>query len=104
MDDPDGKGTSPVSHWVAWNIPPSMTMTAEGSTAGVQGTNSHGSVGYTGPHPPASDAAHHYHFQLLALDRMLTLPAGANREALLGAVKGHVLAKGELVGTFEAPK
>jgi Raf kinase inhibitor-like YbhB/YbcL family protein len=104
VDDPDGKGTSPVSHWVAWNIPATMTMAAEGSKAGEQGTNSHGSVGYTGPHPPAGDAAHHYHFQLLALDRMLSLPAGANREALLAAVKGHVLAKGDLVGTFQAPK
>jgi len=104
VDDPDGHGPSPVSHWVAWNVPPNMTMAAEGSKAGVQGTNSHKTVGYTGPHPPAGDPPHHYHFQVLALDRMLETPAGADREAVLAAAKGHVVAKGELIGTFRAPR
>ena len=47
---------------------------------------------------------HHYHFQVLALDRMIDTPAGATRDQVLAAVKGHVVAKGELVGTFQAPK
>jgi len=103
-DDPDGHGPAPVSHWVAWNIPPNMTLAAEGSQGGVQGTNSHKTVGYTGPHPPAGDPPHHYHFQVLALDRMVETPAGADREAFLAAAKGHVVAKGDLVGTFQAPR
>ena len=104
VDDPDGAGPQPVSHWVVWNIPPDVTLLPEGSNTGVQGTNSHKGKGYVGPHPPAKDAAHHYHFQVLALDRMLDTPAGAERDAVLAAVRGHVVAKGELVGTFQAPK
>jgi Raf kinase inhibitor-like YbhB/YbcL family protein len=104
VDDPDGPGPEPVSHWAAWNIPPNTTMAPEGSKSGVQGTNSHKTSGYTGPHPPAADPAHHYHFQVLALDRMIDVPAGAMRDQVLAAVKGHVVAKGELVGAFQAPK
>jgi Raf kinase inhibitor-like YbhB/YbcL family protein len=61
------------------------------------------SVGYKGPRPPEGDPAHHYHFQVFALDNKLELPAGANREELLKAMGGHVLAKGELVGWFKRP-
>jgi len=104
VDDPDGKSPQPVSHWAAWNIPANMTMAAEGSKAGVQGTNSHRTNGYTGPHPPAGDPPHHYHFQVLALDRMIDTPAGGTRDEVLAAAKGHVVAKGEVVGTFQAPK
>jgi Raf kinase inhibitor-like YbhB/YbcL family protein len=104
VDDPDGPGPNPVSHWATWNIPAGVTVATEGAQLGVEGTNSHKSLGYTGPHPPAADPAHHYHFQVLALDRMLDVPAGADREAVLAAAKGHVIAKGEVVGTFKAPK
>ena len=104
VDDPDGRSPTPVSHWAAWNIAPNTTMTPEGSTNGVQGTNSHDGVGYVGPHPPANDPPHHYHFQVLALDRMLDVAAGARREAVLAAANGHVVAKGEVVATFQAPK
>jgi Raf kinase inhibitor-like YbhB/YbcL family protein len=103
VDDPDAPGATPLSHWVAWNIPPNSTMASEGSKSGVQGTNTHNTVGYIGPHPPAGDPPHHFHFQVLALDRMLDVPAGAVREAVLAAAKGHVVAKGEVVGTFQAP-
>lgn len=104
VDDPDAPAPQPVSHWVAWNIPPDVTLLPEGSNTGVQGTNSHKGRGYAGPHPPAGDPPHHYHFQVFALDRMIDLPAGATREQWLAAAKGHVVAKGELVGTFQAPK
>lgn len=104
VDDPDSAGPEPTSHWVAWNIPAGTTMLPEGAKTGVQGTNSHKSVGYTGPHPPVADMAHHYHFQVLALDRTLDVPAGAVRDQVLAAAKGHVLAKGEVVGLFAAPK
>ncbi|THD59860.1 YbhB/YbcL family Raf kinase inhibitor-like protein [Phenylobacterium sp.] len=104
VDDPDGPDPQPVSHWAAWNIPAGVTVATEGAQLGVQGINSHRSLGYSGPHPPAADPPHHYHFQVLALDRMLNLPAGAERDALLAAAKGHVIAKGEVVGTFKAPR
>ena len=61
-----------------------------------------GWTGYVGMKPPAGPA-HRYHVQVLALDQALDLPAGAGREAVLEAVKGHVLAAGDLVGTFQKP-
>ncbi len=61
-----------------------------------------GSVGYTGPKPPVGDTAHHYHFQVFALDvETLGLDPGANRDAVLKAMEGHVLGKGQIIGTFE---
>nr|MEA2798373.1 hypothetical protein [Phenylobacterium sp.] len=103
VDDPDAPGPTPFAQWVAWNIPVNTTMAPEGSKSGVQGTNSHNTIGYVGPHPPAGDPPHHYHFQVLALDRMIDVPAGAVRASVLAAAKGHVVAKGEVVGTFKAP-
>jgi Raf kinase inhibitor-like YbhB/YbcL family protein len=70
----------------------------------LQGSNSKSEQGYFGPRPPPADPAHHYHFQVFALDTELDLPRGFNRHALLEAMKGHVLATGELVGTFQQPE
>jgi Raf kinase inhibitor-like YbhB/YbcL family protein len=113
MEDPDSrKPPVPVIHWVAWNIPPRSTGLREGlekqdrleEPAGMrQGPSTSGQVGYKGPRPPAGDPPHHYHLQIFALDRALDLPAGADRDEILGAVKGHVLASGELVATFKRP-
>ena len=105
MEDPDARSAKPFVHWVAWNIPPTTTSLPEGlkeTPAGmVQGAAGRGSAGYFGPRPPAADPPHHYHFAVLALDTMLDLPSGADRDALLKAASGHVLAKGELVGTYD---
>ena len=113
LEDPDAKTTPlPVVHWVVWNIPADTTGLREGLEAldrldlpkGLtQGANYSGAAGYKGPKPPEGDPAHHYHFQVFAVDRMLDLPLGSGREQLLGALKGHVQAKGELVGTFARP-
>jgi Raf kinase inhibitor-like YbhB/YbcL family protein len=114
-EDPDAKTTPlPVVHWVAWNIPPSVTSLREGLESldrledpmGLrQGPNTaSGNVGYKGPRPPEGDPPHHYHFEIFALDKMLDLRAGANREDLVQAMSGHVLAKGELIGLFKRPQ
>ena len=66
----------------------------------LQGRTTRGSVGYYGPRPPVGDPPHHYHFQVFALDTMLDVPLGADRDQVLDAMQGHVLAKGELVGTY----
>jgi Raf kinase inhibitor-like YbhB/YbcL family protein len=109
MEDPDAKPKQPFVHWLAWNIPAETTTLPEGlqeqlrltEPDGVlQGANSRGSVGYYGPHPAVGDPAHRYHIQVLALDMMLSVPAGADRDTVLAAVEGHVLAKGELVGSY----
>jgi len=110
MEDPDAKPALPFVHWLAWNIPASVLKLPEGvqeqprltEPDGVlQGRTTRGSIGYYGPRPPVGDAAHHYHFQVFALDvAKLDAPFGADRDTLLAAMKGHVLAKGKLVGRY----
>jgi Raf kinase inhibitor-like YbhB/YbcL family protein len=106
MEDPDATSQRPFVHWLAWNIDPASGGLAEGIAAEapglVQGRNGRGANGYFGPRPPGG-RPHHYHFQLFALDAPLDLAAGADREALLAAMQGHVLAKGTLVGIFGRP-
>ncbi|MGH7137482.1 MAG: YbhB/YbcL family Raf kinase inhibitor-like protein, partial [Pirellulales bacterium] len=58
-------------------------------------------VGYRGPAPPKGHGVHHYHFHLYALDAPLSLAAKADKKQLLAAMKGHILAEGELVGTYQ---
>jgi Raf kinase inhibitor-like YbhB/YbcL family protein len=110
MEDPDARPVTPFVHWVAWNIPGNVTMLPEGlqeqgrltEPEGVmQGKTTRGSLGYYGPRPPVGDAPHHYHFQVLALDTQLQLPAGATRDEVLAAAQGHVIGKGELVGRYQ---
>jgi Raf kinase inhibitor-like YbhB/YbcL family protein len=110
-DDPDADKPKPYTHWIAYDLPASTTKLREGipGTAILQepknmkqGANSRGSLGYTGPNPPVGDPAHHYHFQVFALDvETLGLEPGAKRDAVLQAMEGHVLAEGQIVGTFK---
>jgi Raf kinase inhibitor-like YbhB/YbcL family protein len=108
MEDPDAP-QKPFVHWLAWNIPASVTSLPEGvqeqprltQPEGVlQGRTTRGSIGYFGPRPPVGDPAHHYHFQIFALDTVLSLGFGSDRDQLLQAMRGHVLAKGEIVGRY----
>jgi len=101
-DDPDAPRPKPWVHWVAYKIPAKATSLAEGSAGGaLEGPNDFGNQGYGGPMPPPGHGTHHYHFKLYALDTELDLGPGANKEKLLKAVQGHVIAEGELVGTYE---
>jgi Raf kinase inhibitor-like YbhB/YbcL family protein len=110
MEDPDARPITPFVHWLAWNIPadhhhlPAGLQEQERLTdpEGVlQGRTSRGSVGYLGPRPPVGDPPHHYHFQVFALDTLLDVPPGAERDPLLAAMSGHVIASGEAVGTYQ---
>jgi Raf kinase inhibitor-like YbhB/YbcL family protein len=107
-EDPDARPVTPFVHWLAWNIVP--TQLPEGLQKGLrltappglmQGPTTRGSPGYFGPRPPVGDPPHHYHFQLFALDTMLDLKPGADRDEVIAAMKGHVIAKGEIVGTYQ---
>ena len=114
VEDPDGS-SKPVVHWIAWNVPAGTTRLPEGlqerdllnggPIEGImQGASGRGTVGWCGPRPPKGDKPHHYHFQVLALDRQLDLPLGATRDQLLAATVGHMIATGDLVGTYGEPK
>lgn len=112
-DDPDAKEPKPFTHWIAYDIPAATARLREGlptdpilvEPKGLkQGVNSMGSTGYTGMKPPVGDPPHSYHFQVFALDvPALGLEPGATRADVLQAMQGHVLASGEVVGTFERP-
>ncbi len=103
LEDPDAPMATPFVHWMVWNIPASSEGTAEGAApaGAVQGKLAFvGRSGYFGPRPP-DGPAHHYHFQVFALDSALELKPDADRAALAAAMKGHVLASGELVATYQ---
>ena len=110
VDDPDAPTAQPWVHWVIYKIPPDAAGLAEGipadaqltSPAGaLQGRNTSGDIGYHGPMPPPSHGVHHYHFKLYALNTQVDLKPGADKQALLSAMEGHILAQGELVGTYQ---
>ena len=105
MDDPD----APIdfTHWLVWNIPPGSQQLAEGaSTEGsmprgsAEGRNNFGRLGYGGPCPPRGNP-HHYFFRVYALDIRLDLSAAATRREVDAAMGGHILAQGQIVGTYQ---
>ncbi len=101
-EDPDAPMQKPFSHWVMVGISPSVHRLDEGVTRGAHpGTNSAHKQGYMGPMPPPGHGVHHYHFEVFALDAPLSLGAKPTRDDVLEAMKGHVLACGETVGTYE---
>ena len=105
MDDPDAPG-GVFDHWVLFNLPPHLeglslgvSNVAELAGGGTHGRNSTGNVGYLGPCPPPG-SAHHYRFTAFALDRMLELDSSANKQDLLDAMSGHILADSLRTGTY----
>ncbi|OGL26355.1 hypothetical protein A3E49_03020 [Candidatus Saccharibacteria bacterium RIFCSPHIGHO2_12_FULL_49_19] len=103
MHDPDAVSGDFV-HWVTWNLPPSTSDFPEGNapSGATQGKNSAGRNGYMGPCPPVGTGTHHYMFELYALDEILDLDDGTDREELEAAMEDHVLAKVTLTGLFSA--
>ncbi len=99
VDDPDAPmGT--FDHWIAWNIPGKTTSLAEGVKLESQGKNHFGNEKYDGPMPPPGPE-HRYFFKLYALDCTLSLKKGSTKGELQSAIKGHILAEAELMGTYQ---
>lgn len=110
MDDPDAPTPEPWVHWVIYKIPVdtsglaasvAKTATLAAPAGALQGKNSFGNIGYGGPAPPRGHGVHHYHFKLYALDTAMNLSSSLSKTQLLSAMKGHILAEGELVGTYQ---
>jgi Raf kinase inhibitor-like YbhB/YbcL family protein len=104
-------GTDDMLHWLLWNIPGSARSLPEGIPQGSQlpdGTRQISVSGpyYRGPGAPASGPAHHYVFELYALDGPINVAAvgqspAETRAAVLAALAGRVRAKGVMVGLFK---
>jgi len=104
-DDPDAPVGTWV-HWVLYDLPPNTTELPEAvaktqvtSSGAKQGLNSWPRLGYGGPCPPPGKP-HRYFFKLYALDTMLDLKPGATKKDVEAAMKGHILAEGQLMGTY----
>ena len=97
----------PISHWVVYDIPSTMTRlpenvpaTAKLDSGAMQGLNVRKAAGFVGPKPPAGQT-HPYHFEVFALNARLNLdPSKADRDAVVDAMKGHVLAAGDMVTNY----
>ncbi|PQJ35384.1 hypothetical protein BSZ35_12935 [Salinibacter sp. 10B] len=111
VDDPDAPGTGAFTHWILFNLPPSVTSLPRAYGAGDprvdtesltprEGMNDFGDVGYGGPCPPIGET-HRYVFTLYALPSPLDLSAGADRAKVMTVLDGHVSTKAEHVGTYQ---
>jgi Raf kinase inhibitor-like YbhB/YbcL family protein len=104
VDDPDAPSGVFV-HWLVYGIPPGILELKEDlpgtetlPNGARQGRNGFGEIGYGGPQPPSG--VHRYFFRLYALDQDPPLRAGASREELDQAIKGHTIEKAELMGRY----
>jgi Raf kinase inhibitor-like YbhB/YbcL family protein len=105
-DDPDAPVGTWV-HWVLFDLPPSTTELPEDVAKGQyleggakQGQNDFRRLGYGGPCPPPGKP-HRYFFKLYALDKMLELKPGATKKEVERAMEKHILAQGQLMGTYQ---
>lgn len=107
VEDPDAPDPAAPKmiwvHWVLYNIPPNAGALPEAVTqlpAGTRaGENDSGRTAYTGPCPPVG--RHRYFHRLYALDAALPDLGAVSRVRLEAAMKPHVIAQAELVGTYE---
>jgi len=97
MDDPDAPSGT-FTHWLLWNIDPGVKEIAGVPKGAIEGRNDFGNSGYGGPCPPSG--AHRYLFKVYALDVILNLNPGAGRREVDAAIRGHIAARGLLVGEY----
>jgi para-nitrobenzyl esterase len=98
---------APILHWTMVNIPANTTQLDAAMSqppAGAEyGPNIRGPAhAYMGPHTPPGPK-HRYHLQVFALDNTIPAAALADYAGLTAAMKGHVLASGEVIGLGQAP-
>ena len=113
VDDPDAPDPQAPKmtyvHWVLYNLPPAARELPEGAGAGEglpaggqDGVNDWHRTGWGGPCPPIG--RHRYFFKLYALDAPLADLGRPTKAQLEAAMKGHVLAQAELMGTYQKKK
>src|SRR5262249_26956774 len=105
MDDPDVpeyiRKDRMWVHWVLYDLDPHITGIEEGVLPKkvTLGKGTGGDIRYRGPCPP--DREHRYFFKLYALDCMLNLERGAEKQEVEKAMEGHILAHAEFIGRYD---
>ena len=107
VDDPDAPDPAAPQmtwvHWVVYNLPPGSTGLPEAVKAlpagTLEGLNDWQRTGYGGPCPPIG--RHRYFHKLYALDRVLPDLGKPTKQKLEQAMKGHIIAQGQLIGTYQ---
>ncbi len=110
VDDPDAPDPAAPKriwvHWVLYNIPSAVTSLAEGGarspvpSGAREGLNDGDELGYDGPCPPIG--RHRYFHTLYALDtRLPELGPKARRRDVDEAMKEHILAAAQIMGTYQ---
>jgi Raf kinase inhibitor-like YbhB/YbcL family protein len=109
MQDPDAPLPRPVMHISTLGIGHALSGLPEGGLAdgspvpGLKHGKNMGRLGYFGPTPVPSHGPHYYVFQLFALDQPADLPPGSTGKQALAAIRGHVIGRARLDGTYEVP-
>ncbi|HMV72579.1 MAG TPA: YbhB/YbcL family Raf kinase inhibitor-like protein [Pseudomonadales bacterium] len=106
VDDPDAPDPAAPKmtwvHWVLYNLPPASAGLPEAVRTLPVGTreghNDWKRTGYGGPCPPIG--RHRYFHKLYALDVVLPDLQQPDRQQLEAAMRGHVIAQAELIGTY----
>jgi Raf kinase inhibitor-like YbhB/YbcL family protein len=111
VDAAVGQGTDDMLHWMVWNIPGSTRALAEAIPQGAELPDKSRQISGTGPYyrgpgAPATGPAHHYVFEIYALDGSIDVPAVGQsppltRAAVEAAMVGKIRARGTLVGLFK---
>jgi len=107
VEDGSVKRPEPISHWVVYDLPGTILRigenqpkSAEISGGAMQGLNVRKEAGFIGPKPPAGET-HNYHVEVFALNTRLRLkPDETDRDDIVQAMKGHVLASGDLIVNY----
>jgi len=88
-------------HWVVWNIDPATKEIAENAVpkGATEGMNDFRRHTYGGPCPPSG--THRYFFKIYALDTMLDISPDSQKTDLEKAMKGHILAEGQIIGLYK---
>ncbi|MBO0737891.1 MAG: YbhB/YbcL family Raf kinase inhibitor-like protein [Alphaproteobacteria bacterium] len=107
IEDPDAP-SGVFRHWAVFDIPAGSRGLNAGYSAARPATglrearNDFGTPGYGGPCPPKAHGPHHYHFRLFAVSRpSLNLSSAATALDVLNAAQPYILARTELVGTYQ---
>lgn len=102
-DASDPRSGERVAHWVMYNLPETARGVPEAQNRAVatarDGENDFGKTQYSGPCPTLG--RHHYSFKVYALDQTLPVMNNPHVQDLDRAMRGHIIGRGELVGTYE---